>query len=82
MCHQSFRGLVVTLLLVFANLITPSRADDQATSRLIQEEIWALPLPLPRAESFRAVFRPLVRGPDRPILTAMADFPFRTSYYC
>jgi Dienelactone hydrolase and related enzymes len=60
MCHQCFRGLVVTLLLLFANLITPSRADDQATSRLIQEEIWALPLPLPM---FAYLVRPVGDGP-------------------
>ena len=60
MCHQSFRRLVVTLLLLFANLITPSRADDQATSRLIQEEIWALPLPIPM---FAYLVRPVGDGP-------------------
>ena len=60
MCQQSFRGLVATLLLLFANLITPSRADDQATSRLIQEEIWALPLPLPM---FAYLVRPVGDGP-------------------
>jgi hypothetical protein len=51
---------VVTLLLLFANLITPSRADDQATSRLIQEEIWALPLPIPM---FAYLVRPVGDGP-------------------
>ena len=60
MCQQSFRGLVATLLLLFANLITPSQADDQATSRLIQEEIWALPLPLPM---FAYLVRPVGDGP-------------------
>jgi dienelactone hydrolase len=63
-CHdmrqQSLRGLAVTLLLLFASLITPSRADDQATSRPIQEEIWALPLPLPM---FAYVVRPVGDGP-------------------
>ena len=60
MCQQSFRGLVATLLLLFANLIAPSRADDQATSRPIQEEIWALPLPLPM---FAYLVRPVGDGP-------------------
>ena len=60
MCHQSFRRLVVTLLLLFANLITPLRADDQARSRPIQEEIWALPLPLPM---FAYLVRPVGDGP-------------------
>jgi hypothetical protein len=60
MCQQSFRGLVATLLLLFASTITPSRADDQATSRPIQEEIWALPLPLPM---FAYLVRPVGDGP-------------------
>lgn len=60
MCQQSFQGLVATLLLLFANLITPSRADDQATSRPIQEEVWALPLPLPM---FAYLVRPVGDGP-------------------
>jgi hypothetical protein len=38
MCQQIFRGLVATLLLLFARPITPSRADDQATSDPIREE--------------------------------------------
>src|SRR5438876_9376911 len=60
MCQPSLRGLVTTLLLLFANLITPSRAEDQAASRPIQEEIWALPLPLPM---FAYVVRPVGDGP-------------------
>ena len=60
MCRQRFRGLVATLLLLFANLITPSRADDQAISRPIQEEMWALPLPLPM---FAYLVRPVGDGP-------------------
>ena len=60
MCQQSFRSLVATLLLLFANLITPSRADDQPASRPIQEEIWALPLPLPM---FAYLVRPVGDGP-------------------
>jgi len=60
MCQQRFRGLVATLLLLFANLITPSRADDQATSRPIREEMWALSLPLPM---FAYLVRPVGDGP-------------------
>jgi hypothetical protein len=60
MCKQSLRALVAALLLLFANLITPSRADDQAASRPIQEEIWALPLPLPM---FAYLVRPVGDGP-------------------
>src|SRR5947209_15758983 len=60
MCQPSLRGLFTTLLLLFANLITPSRAEDQAASRPIQEEIWALPLPLPM---FAYLVRPVGDGP-------------------
>ena len=40
--------------------IAPLRADDQAASRPIQEEIWALPLPLPM---FAYLVRPVGDGP-------------------
>jgi dienelactone hydrolase len=60
MCQQSFRSLAVTLLLLLADLITPSRADDQAASRRIQEEMWALQLPLPM---FAYLVRPVGDGP-------------------
>src|ERR1700716_3475411 len=60
MCQPSLRASITTLLLLFASLITPSRADDQAASRLIQEEIWALPLPLPM---FAYLGRPVGDGP-------------------
>ena len=60
MCRQSFRCLVASLLLLLASLITPSRADDQAASGGIQEEIWALSLPLPM---FAYVVRPVGDGP-------------------
>ena len=60
MCHQSSRSLVAALLLLLAALITPSRAEDQAASRPIQEEIWALPLPLPM---FAYLVRPVGDGP-------------------
>jgi len=60
MWQHHLRGLVAALMLLCANLITPSRADDQATSRRIQEEIWALPLPLPM---FAYLVRPVGDGP-------------------
>jgi hypothetical protein len=60
MCQRSLRRVVAALLLLLASLITPSRADDQAASRRIQEEIWALPLPLPM---FAYAVRPVGDGP-------------------
>jgi dienelactone hydrolase len=60
MRQQSFRSLVATLLLLLASLITPSRADDQAASRRIQEEMWALQLPVPM---FAYLVRPVGDGP-------------------
>ena len=60
MSQQNFRSLVATLLLLLAALITPSRADDQAASRPIQEEMWALQLPLPM---FAYLVRPVGDGP-------------------
>jgi dienelactone hydrolase len=60
MCRRRSRSLVAPLLLLLASLITPSRADDQATSPRIQEEIWVLPLPLPM---FAYVVRPVGDGP-------------------
>src|SRR6476469_8089839 len=60
MWQHHLRDLVAALLLLCTNLITPSRADDQAASRRIQEEIWALPLPLPM---FAYLVRPVGDGP-------------------
>ena len=60
MRQQGFRSLAATLLLLLASLITPSRADDQAASRPIQEEMWALQLPLPM---FAYLVRPVGDGP-------------------
>src|SRR6476620_434173 len=60
MWQHHLRDLVAALLLLCTNLITPSRADDQATSHRIQEEIWALPLPLPM---FAYLVRPVGDGP-------------------
>ena len=60
MCQQNFRTLAAASLLLFAGLLAPSHADDQAASRPIQEEVWALPLPLPM---FAYVVRPVGAGP-------------------
>jgi dienelactone hydrolase len=60
MCQQNLRARLAMLLLLFASLITPSRADDQAISRPIREEMWALPLPLPM---FAYLARPVGGGP-------------------
>jgi dienelactone hydrolase len=60
MCQQGLRSLTAALLLSFFSLITPSSAEDQAASRPIQEEIWALPLPLPM---FAYLVRPVGDGP-------------------
>ncbi|RXH22034.1 dienelactone hydrolase [Bradyrhizobium nanningense] len=48
------------VLLALACLIAPARADDQAAPRGIQEEIWALPSPLPM---FAYLVRPVGDGP-------------------
>jgi len=60
MWQQHLRVLVAGLLLLFANQIAPLRADERAASRSIQEEIWALPLPLPM---FAYLVRPVGDGP-------------------
>jgi len=60
MCQQDLRSLIAAFLLLLAVPITPTRADDQAGSRRIQEEIWALPLPLPM---FAYLVRPVGDGP-------------------
>ena len=60
MCQQNFRTLAAASLLLFAGLLAPSHADDQAASRPIQEEVWALPLPLPM---FAYLVRPVGDGP-------------------
>src|SRR2546430_6509950 len=59
MCQQTLRSLGVALLLLFA-AIAPSRGEDQPVSRSTQEEIWALPLPLPM---FAYLVRPVGDGP-------------------
>jgi len=60
MSQQNLRNLTAALLLSFVSLVTPSRAEDQPASRPIQEEIWALPLPLPM---FAYLVRPVGDGP-------------------
>jgi dienelactone hydrolase len=61
MHSERLMGLVAALLLLFIGLIAPSQAtDDQAAPRRIQEEIWALPLPIPM---FAYVVRPVGDGP-------------------
>lgn len=60
MCRRSLKSLVAAMLLLLSGLTTTSYADDQAASRRIQEEIWALPLPLPM---FAYVVRPVGDGP-------------------
>lgn len=57
--HQ-LRTLVAASLLILANLISSARSDDQITLPPIQEEIWALPLPLPM---LGYVVRPVGDGP-------------------
>lgn len=52
--------LLLTAMLLLACSAAPARADDQAASRRIQEEVWALPLPLP---TFAYVVRPIGDGP-------------------
>jgi hypothetical protein len=58
MGQQSFRGIITTLLLLFASTIIPSHADDQVASRSIQEDIWALSLPLPMFPYLDTAHRP------------------------
>ena len=60
MSRQRFVGLGMAALLFFAGLIAPTTADDETTAVRIQEEIWALPLPLPM---FAYVVRPAGDGP-------------------
>src|SRR3979490_157286 len=60
MCQQSLHSLLVVAVLLLASPITPVHAEDQAASRQIQEEIWALPLPQPM---FAYLVRPVGDGP-------------------
>ena len=60
MLQRYLRGLIAALLLALTSLSLPARADDQAASPRIQEEIWALPLALPM---LAYVVRPVGDGP-------------------
>jgi dienelactone hydrolase len=61
MRRQGFTRLVAAALLFLAGLIGPAHAGDDTTAIRIQEEIWALPLPLPM---FAYVVRPAGDGPS------------------
>jgi dienelactone hydrolase len=58
--RRAVANLLVVALLVLAGAFVPARSDDQAASPRIQEEIWALPLPLPM---FAYLVRPVGDGP-------------------
>jgi dienelactone hydrolase/invasion protein IalB len=60
MQKRYLRSLVFAILPLFATAIAPARAGDQDAARRIQEEIWALPLPLPM---FAYLVRPTGDGP-------------------
>ena len=60
MCQQRLRNMLAAFLLLFVSPAAPSRVYDQTLSRPIQEEIWALPLPLPM---FAYLVRPIGDGP-------------------
>ncbi|MGX4769606.1 alpha/beta hydrolase family protein [Bradyrhizobium guangdongense] len=58
--NSSVRRLLLATPLVLIWSIGAAHADDQAATRRIQEEIWALPLPLPM---FAYLVRPVGDGP-------------------
>lgn len=59
--RRSFATIIgITLPLLVAGLALPAYAGDQTTAPQIQEEVWALPLPLPM---FAYVVRPVGDGP-------------------
>jgi dienelactone hydrolase len=58
--RQACSRSLATVLLFLTTLIAPVHADDQAPSVRIQEEIWALPLPIPM---FAYLVRPVGDGP-------------------
>jgi len=60
MPEQSLRNLADTILLLIVLAITPACAEDEAPSRNLREEIWALPAPLPM---FAYLVRPTGDGP-------------------
>ncbi len=60
MGRQRLTSLAIAMVLLLASQIAPVSAGDEAVSLRIQEEIWALPLPLPM---FGYVVRPVGDGP-------------------
>ena len=58
--HAFLRSPIAAGLLALVSLMMPARADDRASAPRIQEEIWALPLPLPM---FAYLVRPVGDGP-------------------
>ncbi len=58
--HRSIRRLLGAVLLLLTFSAGPAYADEQAAPRRIQEEIWALPIPLPM---FAYLVRPVGEGP-------------------
>jgi hypothetical protein len=59
MHRDLMRGVVAILAVAFACLALPAAAEDAAAERRIQEEVWALSLPLPM---FAYVVRPVGDG--------------------
>jgi dienelactone hydrolase len=60
MRKRCLRSLTFVILPLLIAAIAPARAGDQDVARPIQEEIWALPLPLPM---FAYLVRPVGAGP-------------------
>lgn len=60
MCAQLFLKIGFALALIVSTTMSPALADDQNQPAQIQEEVWALPLPLPM---FAYVVRPRGDGP-------------------
>src|SRR6266851_7986414 len=60
MLQRYLQILMAALLLNFLNPMSAAVADDQTSSPRIQEEVWALPLPLPM---FAYLVRPVGDGP-------------------
>jgi dienelactone hydrolase len=60
MLQRALQVLAVALPLSFYGLMSVGFADDQTSSPRIQEEVWALPLPLPM---MAYVVRPIGDGP-------------------
>ncbi len=58
--YLSIRQLFATVLLMQVAFVTPMQAEDKSGPVRIQEEIWALPLPLPM---FAYLVRPVGDGP-------------------